>query len=208
MNTENKNLTKIGESMTNNQNPPEGYTLFHTVDMMKDKKLFWKLNVAVLLFSGLLLALAVPLVLFVPFFRMTFAEFIERGMLFLLLFFAGQVLVIILHELIHAAVMKLYCKDVKIGLKVPFAYASCNGYLSRDSYLMVAVMPFVLISCGLLVTMFMFTPFVNLLLYLMFAIHTPSCLGDLYMLYILKNHPSNTLILDRGVDMDIFHKDS
>jgi len=184
---------------------PEGYALTGTLDLMKDKKLYRHVVTVTSAGTLLLLAVGVALALFVPPFKITMQMLIAQGMRYLLLFFALQFVAVFVHELVHAAFMLVFARRVKIGLKLPYAYAAAPGrLLTKAQYLCVAAAPFVLINAGLAVAMFLFSPMTNLLLFLLLAVHLPACYGDIYVCAAVLNMPADTLTEDRGTDMRFF----
>ncbi|ERJ11007.1 DUF3267 domain-containing protein [Haloplasma contractile] len=178
---------------------PEYYEQFSSIDMKDNKKEFVLLN-------------ALSFIAIIPFFFILGAKGLTLKITSLwhlvgiLLFFVGYILIIIIHEFIHAYFFK---RNSKVRVTFKFhgfaASASVPGvYFQKKHYRIVALAPFVIITSVCLPFLFTLTGGAFLILYFIFAMHFSGCVGDFYVFYKLLKMPKETLIEDYGVGMRFF----
>ena len=128
--------------MKNSMQLPEGYTEIFTLDLQKNKKTAWLVNILALL-------LAVPMVIIgailVPF--TTFLDFSDGHLpVFwkIIVLLAGFILYMVLHELVHGICMKHFSKaKVHDGFTGLYAYAGSDACFHKKAYIIIALAPVV-----------------------------------------------------------------
>lgn len=176
---------------------PLEYEIAYEINLEKNKKIFWFLNIASLL-------ALVPFVLLAILFQLEFQLEIYT-MAILIPMMIGS---IIIHELIHGLFFKLGTPHkVKYQFHGWAASASVPGvYFSKSHYLKVGLAPAVLLNT-LLVGLILVLPTAWLFpLYVTLAVHFSGCVGDFYVATLLTKYDSSTLIEDTGVGMKLYTK--
>ena len=91
--------------------------------------------------------------------------------------------------------------------KLGFAYTSApHTYFGIREYLRVTLAPALILSVLLLGASLCFSPQLNLVLYVNFAVHLAGCVGDFHVAKALNACPADALICDFGVEMRIFQR--
>ncbi len=120
---------------------------------------------------------------------------------FLLVLMIGMVSYIILHELTHGLVYKIYTKQkLTFGLTLSVAFCGVpNIYVSKKVALLSVLAPFVVFSI-LLIPILIGIPAnsIYLALVFIFAIHFSGCVGDLYVTFTLVKLKGKVLMNDMG----------
>ena len=129
----------------------------------------------------------------------------------LIVYFVGLFACIVLHELIHGLFYKIYTKQ-KLTFGITWSAAFCgvpNVYVKKKAMLVTCMAPCVIISCLLLIPLFL----VNDLLFFMFILlvfggHFGGCCGDIYdsILFITKYRKKEILVNDTGAKQTIYVK--
>ncbi len=188
------------------ENLPAGYEEYFIIDLKKNKKQALTVNVLAIIIS---IALIVP-VHFLKTSLLTLFDF-SQGMTVYFLRFLGligfSVLYIILHELTHGLVMKLYgTPKVKYGFTGMYAFAGSDCYYAKTPYLVIALAPVILWGIILAVI----CPFLQggwfWVVYLIQVTNLSGAAGDIYVTLKLLREPENILIKDHGVSMSVFKK--
>lgn len=183
---------------------PEPYKLKIEIDMKKNKKEFWGIQIGALF-------LLVPFVLPVIWGWLPVSEAwtlldINRSLWLLLLL---QIPMIVVHEAIHGIVYKLGT-DRKVIYKFHgfAASASVPGtYFTLPHYLKVGLAPAVILSGLFLVLTLLSSGLTQWVWYLMLAVHFGSCVGDFYVTLRIWRLPKDSLNEDYGIGMRIYTKD-
>lgn len=116
------------------------------------------------------------------------------------------VVILGLHEGIHAAAIRYFGGDVSAGLGVarfvlPYAYVTTSQRLSRNQYVLVAFAPFVLITViGVPLMIVLDAP----LLILPLALNAGGAIGDLWMTGILLRYPAHVVVEDSATGVTIY----
>lgn len=172
---------------------PSGYKAYKVIDATNKKTIIW-LNV---------IAIAMMILAIVPFIVLKPVDVSNTDLYlpFLIILLLGMFLYIVLHELTHGLVYKLYTKQ-KLTFGITLFVAFCgvpNIYVSKKVSLMAVLAPFVTYSI-ILIPIILIIP--NNLIYLaflmIFSIHFSGCVGDLYVTYILLNSKGAVLMNDTG----------
>ncbi|MCM1365387.1 MAG: DUF3267 domain-containing protein [Faecalibacterium sp.] len=117
-------------------------------------------------------------------------------------------IVIILHEMIHAAFIKLFCKDcrLKFSRRLFYAYASSNAYFDKKSYNIIAVAPLLIIGVISLGACFLVPIEWFWVFYIVEVINVSGAAGDIYVFAITSRMPKDILINDTGRTMGVYGK--
>lgn len=183
---------------------PEGYREIYTVDLQKNKKMALWINVLALVVAAVMV---IAMNFFVPFSTVfSMEQGIVLYMLRFLVLVVGSVLYIVLHELTHAAVMRIYgAKKVRFGYTGLYAFAgSEQDYFDRFSYIQIALAPLVvwgliLAVLGLLLPIEWFW-----VIYLIQISNVSGAAGDLFVSLRFSRMPSDILVRDTGVSMTVY----
>ena len=184
-------------------NLPENYRPIRSVDLQKNKK-------EMLLVNGI--ALAIGVLMAVP---MHFA--VSIGTLFdmsegllaygirFVVMLAGMIAYIVLHEAVHGIAMKGFgCKKVRFGFTGMYAYAGCDEYFDKLSYLVIALAPVVVWGVVLGVIQ-CFVPVSWLwVVYLIQITNISGAAGDLYVFCLFSKLPKDILVKDVGTSMTVY----
>ena len=189
------------------QTLPEGYNEIYSVNLQKDKKTAVILNVV----GGVICAaiLALGHFCFVP-----FSEFGGSGenlfldLLPMLAMIVGVFAYIVLHELTHGAVMKLFgAKKLRFGFTGLYAYAgSETDYFGKSVYILVALAP--LVFWGVVLTVLLIFVPRNWFwtVYFIQMMNISGAVGDLFVTFKFMKMPKDILVMDTGVGMTVYSK--
>jgi hypothetical protein len=188
---------------------PEGYTLHRTIDLSKDRRLLVVLNVIAL---ALLVAFGFAFTSFAARLRPDVLSGQGGGIRWLvdaaslLWIVVALVIVLVLHELVHALFFWITTKERPVfGLRATYAYAAAPGwYIPRRSYLVVGLSPLVLITLlGLLWLPIAPIPLIPALLFGL-SMNASGAVGDLFIVTMLCLEPPGVLVCDRGDAVDYY----
>lgn len=131
---------------------------------------------------------------------------LASGFLVTVLLLAG---VVVLHELVHGAVIRHYGGDVSYGVGLagfvlPYAYATTTSRLTRNQFAAVALAPLVLIT-AVGVPVMVVTESLWLLLPL--AFNVAGAVGDVWMTGVLLRYPSHVTVEDSVTGFRIYGRD-
>lgn len=124
-----------------------------------------------------------------------------------LLFLVLSLSIIILHELIHGAVMSIYGATPEYGVGIshfilPYAYAtSGEARFTRNQFIAIALAPLFVISTVGTVLMSASHSF---WLVIPLATNASGAIGDLWMTVIVLRYPAHVRVVDRVTDMHIY----
>lgn len=183
----------------------EEYQLFYTLDLQKDKKMAWKVNLLAVLIAVLL---AVPMHFLVP---ITTLFDMEMGLgaygIRFLCLMVFSVLYIVLHELVHGAAMKLCgTKKVKFGFTGLYAFAGSDDYYDKRAYLFIALAPVALWGLVLALVNLFVPESWFWVVYLIQITNLSGAAGDLLVTVKFSRFPRDILITDCGVGMKVYQK--
>jgi len=122
-------------------------------------------------------------------------DVIGAGVPFLIAF----VVVAVVHELIHGAVMQYFGKEVTYGVNPAMGafYTSAFGqFQAREELFPIGAAPLVIITLVATPLLAVPVPVVALTAYLVLVFNTTGAVGDLYVLWRLRRMPSGTLMYD------------
>ncbi len=181
---------------------PREYTECFTLDLQKDTKKMLLVNFLSLLIA---IAMAVPMLFYIPLSTFFNEESYMMLLLKVFLFFTLAIIYIILHELIHGVAMKICgTKKISYGFTGIYAYTSSKDYYDRAAYIFIALAPIV----TFLVTLAIVNVLVPLSwfwgIYFIQIINVSGAAGDIYVTCKFLRMPKDTLIQDEGVSMTVY----
>lgn len=185
------------------QTLPQGYRELLRIDLQKDKKLALLVN-AMATLIGILLV--VPMHFYISIgtlFSM------EQGILAYTLRFAvlalGEIVYLVLHELVHGAAMKLCgTKKVKYGFAGLYAFAGSSDYYHKTSYLFIALAPVVLWGVVLAIANALVPEQWFWVVWLIQVSNLSGAAGDLYVTVRFARLPKDVWITDYGLGMTVY----
>lgn len=182
---------------------PDGYSLLTRVDI-KDKKTLLIMNVIALIIFFAFGALGL---VFVPFGTMYYDIGMGAWFIWLkiVIMVAGMAAYILLHELVHGIVMKYYgAEHVKYGFVGYAAYAGYDGYFRKRPYLVIAMAPIVFWGVVLALLCAVVPVSWFWIVYCIQLVNLSGAAGDLYVTYKFKGLPSDILVRDTGMLMEVY----
>lgn len=182
---------------------PAGYREVCRIDLQKDKKLALLVNGA---------ALLIGVVMVVPMhFHISIATLFDLSegfvpyLLRLLCMLLGLTLYIILHELVHAAAMRLSgTQKVNFGFTGLYAFAGSADYYDRPHYILIALAPIVVWGVVLGLLCALVPPAWFWVVYIIQVTNISGAAGDLYITYRMAKLPPDLLVQDSGVRMTVY----
>lgn len=193
--------------MNNVNTLPEGYREIYSLDIQKDKKVGWIINGFAIIIFIIVMIIGLFIVPLSKMFDME--QGLARYCLRFAIMFLGDILYIILHELIHGVVMKKYgAKKINYGFTGMYAYAGSDYYFNKKSYLVIALAPVVLWG----VILAIINPFVGeewfWVVYFIQITNLSGAAGDMYVVHKFRSMPENILVHDTGLAMKVYGNDS
>lgn len=182
---------------------PAGYREVCRIDLQKDKKLALLVNGAALLIGAVMI---VPMHFHISI--ATLFDLSEGFVPYLLRFLCmllGLTLYIILHELVHAAAMRLSgTQKVNFGFTGLYAFAGSADYYDRPHYILIALAPIVVWGVVLGLLCALVPPAWFWVVYIIQVTNISGAAGDLYITYRMAKLPPDLLVQDSGVRMTVF----
>lgn len=182
---------------------PEGYEKAFSVDLQKDKKLFWLVN-------GVSALIAVVLTVLGGFFQNPLALFdgsfwtVEFRLISIII---GLILYIILHEAVHGIFIWWYSrKKPTFGLSLAYAYTGSEAYFAKMPYLVIALSPVVIWGLVLAAVCMLARASWFWVAYLIQVANLSGAAGDYYVSWRFCRLPEDILVQDTGVAMTVFSK--
>lgn len=188
--------------MNNTTELPANYREIYALDLQKDKKTALIVNVIAV---GLMLATFIIGRLFVPL-SDTFVSDEPVAMLLRLgIMFVGMFAYILLHELVHGICMKRFV-DTKInyGFTGLYAYAGCDAYFNKRSYIIIALAPIVVWGVVLLLLGIFLPASWFWVVWLIQVTNISGAAGDIYVTCKFAKLPGDILVHDTGVAMTVY----
>lgn len=184
---------------------PEGYKQIYSIDLQKNKKMAFLVN---LLAVFIALVLIVPMHFLIPIsylfdMKNGIGNYIIRFISFLVL----MVLYMVLHELVHGIAMKICgTQKVKYGFTGMYAFAGSDDYYNKKSYVFIALAP--VVFWGFVIAII--NPFVPVewfwIVYMLQVVNLSGAAGDLFVTIRFSRFPKEILVKDYGVGMTVFSK--
>lgn len=182
---------------------PEGYTQIFAVDLQRNKKLALCISVAALIVAVLMIAGMWMYKSFFTVFEGGFLPTLIRMAAMLL----GTAVYILLHELIHGIFMKLFgAKKVKYGISLMYAYAGCDDYFGKASYITIALAPVIILGVVLAVLNVIVPEAWLWVVYAVQITNISGAMGDIYVTAKFLRLPKDILVRDTGTAMTVYSK--
>lgn len=189
--------------MDNTTKLPTGYAQIFHLDMQKDKKLALMINAFALIIA---VTMALPACFLVPFDSLFYLS--GGTMVFtyrLGALFAGMVLYIVLHELVHGVFMKHFTGvRARYGFTGLYAYARSDAYFGKKHYIIIALAPVVILGAVLAVLNLVCPMDWFWAIYFLQITNISGAAGDFYVTYKFSQFPSDILVHDTGVAMTVY----
>ena len=189
---------------------PKGYIKTRSIDLQKDKKTALIVNgVALAICAVMIAAMAfiVPIRSLIDFDNgdAGMAETLARVMIML----AGSLIYIVLHELTHAAAMKVVgCKKVRFGFTGIYAYAGSPGeYFDKPAYIFISLAPLVLFGVIFIVLQFTVPKTWFWVIWIWQIANVSGAAGDIYVSFLTASLPKTVIASDDGVSMTYYDID-
>ncbi|MBE7065759.1 MAG: DUF3267 domain-containing protein [Ruminococcaceae bacterium] len=186
------------------QNLPENYKEILSVNLEKNKKLLWGVNIAAVV-------ICVAMLLPATFFIVPLGTMFDpgQGIASMLIKIAATmgllVIYIILHELVHGIAMKICgTKKVRYGFKGLYAFAGSDDYYDKKSYIFIALAPVVLWGVVLAVVNVLVPEDWFWIIYIVQMQNISGAVGDYYVSLKFSRLPKDILIKDYGVGMTVY----
>ena len=179
---------------------PDGYRQIGEVDLTRDRRAMLLVNISALIIAAVLFLLG----LIVHPFRL-FSDSFSSLLIRLILFYAGALLYLVLHELVHGVLMRYYSGlRPHYGFNGIYAYAGSEAYFDRNRYRIIALAPVVLLGTILLLLCIVLPDTLFWYFYLIQIMNLSGAAGDLYVSLLLKKLPDDLLVQDSGVAMKFY----
>ncbi len=184
---------------------PEGFGEAFSVDLQKDKKLAIRINIAALGFGIILGIIGHIFQPIASLFDMS-GGLLAYALRFLTLI-GLLVIYIILHELTHGVVMKIYgAPKIKYGFTGVYAFAGSDCYFAKTPYIVIALAPVILWG----IVLALICPFLSggwfWVAYIVQIQNLSGAAGDIYVTCKFLKLSKDILIKDDGVSMTIYNK--
>ncbi len=183
---------------------PEEYKEIFSVKLTNKKQVLLVNAIAVIIAAVTI----IPMHFFVPI-QTLFS--MENGIVSYMIRFgvlvAAEVLYIILHEAVHAVVMKYYgAQKCNFGFNGMYAWAGADCFFPKKPYVVIALAPVVfwgvvLLICNIFVPIEWFW-----VVYALQVSNLSGAAGDFYVSWKFSKMPSDILIKDTGHSMTVYGK--
>lgn len=190
------------------QTLPENYREYDHVDLQKDKKTALRINIAAAVLFIVLFILGhfafYPITLLFDTESSMWTYILRWGILLL-----GYLAYIVLHELTHAAVMKLAgAKKLRFGFTGLYAYAGSEGdWFNKSAYIAVALAPLIVWGIIFTVLLILVSPEWFWVIYFWQVGNITGAAGDVFVTVRFFGMPKDILIRDTGVEMTVYSKE-
>ncbi|EHD1589205.1 DUF3267 domain-containing protein [Listeria monocytogenes] len=172
--------------------------LIEEINLLENKKLLMNLNITAVIMVFVLLILGCV-------FSGEFEILIGfQGIAWVC---SGYLVALVIHEGVHGVFFKVFQPKgkVKFGFKKGMAYATSSGsFYTKLQFFVVSIAPFVVLTALLIFLRFLGVN--EVVLYLIFALHTSGCVGDFYCCILLMNHPAGILVEDTEKGINFYSK--
>lgn len=186
------------------QTLPENYKQIFSVDLQKNKKIAFLLNLAAVVIA---VAMAVPVhILYIPITELfSFENGIKAYFIRFALLMVLIILYMVLHELVHGVTMKLFgTKKVKYGFTGLYAFAGSDDYYGKSSYIIIALAPIVVLGIVIAVVNALVPAEWFWVIYFLQISNVSGAAGDIYVTLKFSTFPKDILVKDSGVGMTVF----
>ena len=132
-------------------------------------------------------------------------SFSKLPLIFSGIFLIGLLLLLVIHEFIHAILFYLFTGDKPVyGFKGVYGYAgSPDWYLRKSYYFIVGLSPFIIISVSGIIILLLIPAEYSSIIVLLLTTHAAGCIGDIWVSIKLTGRPEETYINDSGISLVI-----
>lgn len=185
---------------------PSGYRESFTLELQKDKKTAILINLLALFIAAIMAVIGHFRVSITAFYAMSdgLGIYFLRFLVLIVLF----VVYILLHELTHGVVMKLFGADkIQYGFTGLYAFAGSECFFTKAPYIVIALAPVLLwgvvlgLVCPLLPESWFWT------VYFIQIGNISGAAGDFYVTYKFMKMPKDILVKDTGCSMTVYEKE-
>lgn len=184
---------------------PEGYNEFFKVDLLKNKKQMWFVNLLALALTAVLLVIGgfMQPISTMAMDENNVAPFFAKWLGIL----AAMAVYLVLHELVHGICMKHY-SGVKAhyGFTGLYAYAGSEAYFAKVPYIVIALAPVVVWGVVLFVACCLVPANWFWPVYFIQICNISGAAGDAYVTAKFSKFPDDILVHDNGVSMVVYSK--
>lgn len=179
---------------------PEGYREVRRVDLMRNRKEAVLVNLIALIITGAMIALG--FVICPSFMEFRFGIDTVFG---IIMMFAGIVIYMVLHEVIHGVFMKAFSGvKPRYGFTGLYAYAGSEALFCRKHYLVIAFAPVVILGFMLAVLTIAFYETAFWYFYIIQIVNISGAAGDFYVGTLIARAKNDILVRDAGTDMSFY----
>jgi len=197
--------------MKSTQELPNDYCLVGAIDLIRDRSLLIKMNLAgIILFflTGWLLNQYVAYVRIndIDDFNIRFAFDLKNLFYSFIILMIVIFIMVILHEGLHGVFFWAFTRSrPKFALKGFYAYAAApDWYIPKNAYMIVALAPFLMISfMGIYLISFIPVSIVFPMIVLL-TLNASGSVGDLWVFFWLLFKPGQYYLLDQGDKIKLF----
>jgi hypothetical protein len=186
---------------------PDNATLVYSLNLLKNKRVFWLLQIPATLgffiFGFLFLWWTIWLR---PGYLHTISTGVVVTLLDLFFIIMGFVVFIVLHELVHGAFFWIYSRSrPRFGFRGGYAYAAAPGwFFPRRQYLAIALAPLVLLSIlGMALVAVVPAGALAAILFGMVA-NASGAVGDMWIAFKVIRERRNIVVEDLGDGMNFY----
>ncbi len=182
---------------------PVGYTEIFSVDMKKDKKMAWGLNITAAVVTVIMIVCAAFHVPITALFDMSEGLGVYAARFGIIVL--SCIAYIVAHEAVHGLVMKAFgTTKVKFGFTGLYAFAGSEEYYDKCSYILIALAPLVLFGVIFGVLCAVVSPCWFWVVYFLQIINVSGAVGDVYVTIRFSRMPKDILVQDNGTDMTVY----
>ncbi|MBQ8563368.1 MAG: DUF3267 domain-containing protein [Firmicutes bacterium] len=179
---------------------PEGYRLYHDLNLAEDRKSLTVLAISQLVAIVLLIAIGILVCPLRHAFDMEAVK-IVAGLGFLCI---GIVVYIVAHEWVHGMAIRFITgrqADFGFDLKKGMAYAGSDAYFGKAAYIIIALAPLMFWGITLFVILWEVAESWFWYLYAIQIMNISGSVGDLYVTGLTLRAPKGTIVRDSGTSM-------
>ncbi len=182
---------------------PAHYTDIRHIHFSKDKKSAITVNLMTVLIALAMIAvmnLIVPISSLIPEDKGATALFARLAVLI-----PSIAISIILHEAIHGVLMKLFgCERLSYVFSGPYISAGCRDFFAKETFLLIALAPVLLIGIALNVFCFLVPVSWYWVFYILQIINIAGASGDYYTACCLFAFDRSALVCDAGTHVIVY----
>lgn len=188
---------------------PDGYNEIKKISFTENKKFSVIINIAALIVG---IIMVVPMLFIVPFdalFRISSDGDLNMLIVRMAVLAVSEYLYVIMHEAIHGVFIRIISgKWGKFGFKSVYAYASCDTYIGKKEYIIIALAPILIFGILLGVLSVFVSAEWFWIVYIIQITNISGAVGDVYVTYAMTRLPKDTLVFDTGLEMTVFSKET